>query len=337
MKSELVEKLSSDLSITQFKYEDDICYYSRLLYSAMSDWMKICILDHTNEKYVEYKSKLYIHIRCEEILNNFLLLFPECSSYFYADSDGENHPVNILRKKMISTGELVNQNNDIYLPEGARCSINSNYLRTFGVDGFKTKSAGISKLKYNFEKIKGNNLFVKNIHYEYKKLFRSLKWETYSDYSTIEVMDPNSKRPPYKSWKDIQIVNEQEIYLARIEININQKMLFWIRKQNNEVQISKMNNDLVRFQETRRFILWQRKKHENAVNVFYCSDDNYVSVKMFAAIPTYEQNILDTYGWPVGNIQNKREYIFPVEVWEEISTLLVNLNFELMEEDYGSL
>ena len=335
MKKELIERLSSDLLISQFKYEDSTSFYTRLLYSALADWMKICILDHTNEKYVENKSKVYIHRRCSEILDNFLLVFPECHSYFFDENESiDNHPINILRDKMINAGELINVNNKIYLPETSVQSITKNYSRIFGIAGFKNKSCGITKIREDF-KNKDKNQFDINSNKEFKKLFHSLKWEIYNDYSSIEVLDPKSIKPPYKSWKDIQVIKDNDIYLSRICINQNQKMFFWIKKENEEIQISQVDDSLIFFQEIRRFILWQRMKYENPIKATYYKDEKYVSLKMFAKIPIYEQNILNTYGWPNEHIQNNSEYVFPIELWNEIATLLIDLNFELQEENYG--
>lgn len=335
MKKELIERLSSDLLISQFKYEDKTSYYTRLLYSALVDWMKICILDHTNEKYVENKSKVYIHRRCSEILENFLMIFPECHSYFFDENDNlDNHPINILRDKMIETGELINIDNKIYLPETTIQSITKNYSRILGIGGVKEKSCGITKIKKDIENDDKKQLTI-NTSIEYKKLFHSLKWETYDEYSSIEVLDPKSIMPPYKSWKDIQVIKDNNIYLSRICINQNQKMFFWIKKENEKIQISQVSDSLIFFQEIRRFILWQRMEYKNPIKAIYCKDENYVSLKMFAGIPTYERNILNTYGWPRKYIQSNFEYILPIEVWKEISTLLINLNFKLQEEDYG--
>lgn len=335
MKKKLIDQLCSDLLISQFKYENNTSFYTRLLYSALADWMKICILDHTNEKYVTSKSKLYIHRRCSEILDNFLLVFPECHSYFWEESDNaDNHPINTLRNKMIETGELINIDNKIYLPETSLQSITKDYSRVFGIAGLKEKSCGITKIKQDFKDDNKKQVAI-NSGIEYRKIFRSLKWEIYDDYSSIEVLDPRSTKPPYKSWKDIQVIKDYEIYLSRIDINQNKKMFFWIKKENGKIQISQVNDILISFQEIRRFILWQRKEYQNPIKAIYCKDKKYASLKLFTRIPTYEQNILNTYGWPSKHIQSEFEYVFPVEVWNEIANLLISLNFELQEERYG--
>lgn len=338
MKNELIKQLSTDLKISFFKYESEESFYSRLIYSALSDWMKMCILDRTNEKHVDCKSKSYIRIRCEEILQDFLRIFPECRDYFYKNSDNnENHPINVLRNKMIVNMELIYKSGNIYLPKGIIQSINPNYSRILGIDGMRKKSHGITKLVNNIEEKAIEKIPFDDCDDFYKVLFKNIKWEPFNDYSIIEVLDPNSTISPYKSWKDVYVMDEYEVYLSKIEINPTQKEYFWIKKDNNSILISKINEYYVLHQEIRRFILWQRKKHNCPIALKYQTDGNYTAITFFAQIPLREQNILDTYGWPKDYIQNKFGYIFSNDIWAEIKNMLVDLNFELEEDDYGRI
>ena len=235
MKNELIKQLSTDLKISFYKYESEESFYSRLIYSALSDWMKMCVLDRTNEKYIDCKSKSYIRIRCEEILQDFLRIFPECRNYFYKNNDNnENHPINVLRNKLIVNMELIYKSGNIYLPKGIIQSINPNYSRILGIDGMRKKSHGIAKLVNNAKEVGVENIPFDNCDEFYKVLFKNIKWEPFNDCPTIEVLDPNSATAPYKSWRDISILDEHEVYLSKIEINPNLKEYFWIKDTFNK-------------------------------------------------------------------------------------------------------
>ena len=337
MKDELIQRLSSDLQITSSIFESDADFHNRLIYSALADWIKICILDRTNERYIDCKSKIYIRKRCEEVLDDFLRVFPECFDYFYKNGEADVHPVKVLRDRMITNQELIGKKEGIYLSEGYINSICPNFKRSLGLSGFDCKSSGITKIRELNDCSKFENTRKVDCTEVYSKHFRHLKWEGFEDVSQIEVLDPVSDKPPYQSWKNVQAIRDDNVYLSRITINGNAKECFWIKVANNSILISKVNSNYIQFQEIRRFILWQRKQYDHDIEAIFQIDEKYTFVRIYARVPNYEQNILDTYGWPIGSIGNKLEYLFLNEMWNSIKELLINLNFKLTEVSNGGI
>ena len=164
MKEELIAKMAGDMQIYPYSTEIYNEYHARLLYCALVEWLKTCILDKTNSEYdEERKSKHYLRHRGEIILDSFLKLFPECYSYFYLDNKGksEDNPITNLREKMINSGELIYKNDGIGLPSGKIASISSQYSRILGISN-NSKNVGITKIKksannsYEFQLINSN-------------------------------------------------------------------------------------------------------------------------------------------------------------------------------------
>ena len=337
MKDELIQKLSSDLQITSSKFESDADFYNRLIYSALADWMKICILDRTNERYIDCKSKIYIRKRCEEVLDDFLRVFPECFDYFYKNDESSIHPVSVLRDRMITNQELIEKKEGIYLPEGCINSICPDFKRSLGLPGLDCKSSGITKITKLIDNDKFENSRKVDCTEVYNKHFRHIKWECFEDFSQIEVLDPFSDKPPYQSWKNIQAIMDDNVYLSRIAMNGNAKEYFWVKAANKSILISKVNSSYIQFQEIRRFILWQRKQYGHPIEAVFQNDEKHTFVRIFSRVPNFEQNILDTYGWPIRSIDNKLEYLFLNEMWNGIKELLINLNFKLVEVSNGGI
>ena len=120
-------------------------------------------------------------------------------------------------------------------------------------------------------------------------------------------------------------------------MNGNAKEYFWVKAANKSILISKVNSSYIQFQEIRRFILWQRKQYGHPIEAVFQNDEKHTFVRIFSRVPNFEQNILDTYGWPIRSIDNKLEYLFLNEMWNGIKELLINLNFKLVEVSNGGI
>lgn len=332
--------MSKDLKIEAYDDEKQIDFYSRILYSGIVEWLKFSILDKTNETDEEKKSKLYLRLKGTEILNAMLDIFPECFDYFYRDSDLTNkHPINVIREKMIAAGEFVEMFDGISIPNCEVPSINPLYIRMLGIGkSSDAKNVGITKIKKGSLTIDDSRPISYHSGEEiFSTIFKKIKWERYEDILSIEVFNPKIKRPPYQCWKNTEFMTEKEIYLARIKITDYMFDYFWTKCLDEKIYISKINEHLVEFDEIRRFILWQRKQNENAIDANFEIKGKVVFVYMFAKMPRREQVVFDTYGWPINNIQNTKAYVVPIEVWKEIKQLLVNLNFNVKEVNYGTV
>lgn len=335
MKKQLINSMQNDLNIIQYIGESNESYYSRLIYSAICDWIRYCILDKTNENFDEIKSKQYIHIRCEEILLGLLKMFPECKNYFYNEEDtsGNKNPINILRTRMIENGELIDFFEGVSLPKGMISSISKEYSRLLGISNSNYIYTGITRIiKYCEQDSIDYECDLSTNHAEYFLLLKeSLKWENYDDVSILEVINPSLKKAPSYCWSNSNFIDDNEVYLSRIKVSDYMYDYFWLKKEENRFYISKINEHYQCFKEYRRFILWQRNQKDNAIHVEYKLLNNCVKVKMYAAIPYSEQKVMNTYGWPVNSIQNNMEYIVAKEIWSDIKDILNQLYFELLE------
>lgn len=229
MKDQLIKNIRNDLKISQYDGEDRTNYYCRILYSAIAEWLKMSILDKTNEN-SKYKSKLYLRLRGEEILKSFLQIFPECYDYFYKDSDSSTkNPINIIREKMISNGELIETNEGITLPSGKIHIPNSSYIRIVGVTYENVFSSGITKLKNEIYEIETKQVKLNNENF-FKTYFKKMKWDILSTFDDFEYINPKLNKPPYKCWQSVDSLKEHTIHLSRLYVNDYLYDYYWIKK-----------------------------------------------------------------------------------------------------------
>lgn len=105
LNQQLIEDISYDLKIEKYPTEKDSLYQSRIIYSAISLWMKYIMLDHMiNKEETEVKSKNYHYRRSAEVFNEYMTLFPEVSNWMHPE--GRSAPINLIRNRLMAANEI---------------------------------------------------------------------------------------------------------------------------------------------------------------------------------------------------------------------------------------
>ena len=80
MNKNMVETMQNDMHLFPYRDESISYYLGRLVYSALSYWIRACIMDRTSESNGT-KSKAYILDRGKEVLWGFVECIPECKQW----------------------------------------------------------------------------------------------------------------------------------------------------------------------------------------------------------------------------------------------------------------
>lgn len=80
MNKNMVETMQNDMHLFPYRDESISNYLGRLVYSALSYWIRTCIMDRTSESN-DTKSKAYILGRGKEVLWGFVECIPECKQW----------------------------------------------------------------------------------------------------------------------------------------------------------------------------------------------------------------------------------------------------------------
>lgn len=338
MKKQIVQQMSVDLKIKRYPNEKIEDFYSRLLYSAISCWLRYVILDKSNnDADKERKSKKYVLARGIDILENYLALFPECFKYFCVKDEEEvsvDEAIKCIRERMLNGGELleINPNKYITLPTPLQKVVYNSILRKFGLtnNDFTSTCVGIARIEKNKEiHIYENGLNIENSIHFFDWLIKNAKWERFEHPENLKVFNSHSKNIPTFSWGEYQTnLLKDDYFLAKSDnpILYGEPQYYILKKDNyDKFFISKIDSILIDWLEYRRIILALRKKADNQMKAQVRDMGNCKILKLFGGLPLREQIIFETYCWPKENIYNRREYVVSNDIWDYIKTILETL------------
>jgi hypothetical protein len=134
----LFNKVADDLRITKFSFESESQYYSRLIYSAIGNWILHCVNDKSITESDEQfgVSKSYLLRRCASILNDLLEMCPQAKSWFFSEEiDDCSGVVKYIRDIYEFTGYLVSggHNTSLVLPKYCNVAIEDHLVLIRGI------------------------------------------------------------------------------------------------------------------------------------------------------------------------------------------------------------
>lgn len=340
MKKKMVEAIQRDMHIFPYNSEPSSHYFGRLVYSALSHWIRFFVMDKTSEK-TDSKSKAYILSRGKEILKGFIECLPECAQWISEDGkaidDRVLEMVIDVRNKMILGGELVElvTKSNVGLPVGMMQPCVNGIVRLFGeISGAKSQTVGIARImedihtgviSIDFSAIIDIDDYVMN-------LYKKAKWSKVDDLANYEIFNSMSKRAPYQSWEDY-LNKSKKFHLVRISLYNDLHEYYLLQFDNGEIYVCKLEALLAEGKEERRIILGLRKMYDNQMVAFYEYKGAVILLRLFCRLPLREERILETYCWPERSFDDKLNYVVPLRVWDEIKRLLeIGLGIRLKEK-----
>lgn len=110
MGDKVIHAMAVDMGISKYENEHETQYYNRVLYSAMSSWIKAAALDQpvTSEQRNNLGvSRRHIFDKCAAILNEMLKRFPESKTWFESEKTEES-PIALLLSRLLRHGDILN-------------------------------------------------------------------------------------------------------------------------------------------------------------------------------------------------------------------------------------
>ena len=164
-KNQILDKISKDLNIFRYGDEDLRLYKSRVVYSALSNWVKISTLDIDNlndSQEVRGQSQKYIFNKVSIFLDNMIEIFPEINDWFYPE-DIKEKPETIVIDRLKKSGEIIKSgfNSYLALPEYEECVIDNKIKSTRGIDSnYMQIYSGLTMLKQSEEDLEIDQLRI---------------------------------------------------------------------------------------------------------------------------------------------------------------------------------
>lgn len=345
----IIKRIATDLRIRRAPGEKQECFFSRIVYSALSMWIRYSTLDEDIFDHSAGKigmSKRYILNKCQTFIDNMIELYPSIESWFYPEKENVN-PTEIVRNRLHQCGELVDVGffTDIALPYYEECSINEKVSVVRGIRSEAiSKMTGLAQIKY-VEKEDHNSVHLfdfygvrdKSAISRLDEYLQLAKWNKRTAING-QIFNKYGMKPFSNSWESNCILKDHDISIYRNPMHQqgNRDYCF-IKKVNNCIYISQISDYLIDQYEVRRFMYGLKGKVNNPVRAKYKRHDDkkIVELNLFNGLPTREESVLFLLGWPMNNINDKYNLLFNNEVWEFIRKMLCNLNIKLEETTNG--
>lgn len=340
MDNKLMTAMQQDMKISRYKGEPQEYYVGRLVYSAISHWIRYIILDELTQNQ-SCKSKSYVLKRGQVVLDNLVESAPMCREWIfgyekYIDKD-QDEPVRNVREKMILAGELmeIDENGNLGLPKYHKEGYTTGYARIKGLKEPEEASefVGITRIQ-NTNVIGTKDLLINRVEPEQYVdwLFKNASWSECANIENYEVFNPYSKKPPYQAWSYGTVKSEGH-YLGRLSLYNGMHEYYLVKNKIGTWYNSKLSTVLTEYKEERRIILGLRKKYGNKMTGIYSMMESVVILNLFCRLPLKEQVIIETFCWPLEGLNDRLNYVVPIKLWSEIKDLIANdLGIELKEK-----
>lgn len=335
---EIIQKMSSDLGIHQLNEEAIAHYECRVIYSAMASWIKAIALDQpvgSLEDGVVGVSRRHINMRSQEVFDSLMGIFPETSYWFELDNT-ENHPVNLIRERLINHEDLLNAGFDTNLSLSYIHSIplSSRFETVYG------KVLDVGKLYSGISMIHEVDIDppIMQVKAEFptiKEFAKRVCWEPMSlDKLEPTYFDPaNNAKNNYSAWKDTLPDCKSEIFLARIQIN---KIGYEYYLLKPEKRLMHKIDPFLQGQGYHTMIMYElRKEANNSVVVSFANYNDHIRIRLYTHLPIRERILLESYAWPYHRIDDKLCWIMYDYVWEYIKPYFERIGMQILEEKHG--
>lgn len=331
----IIDKMAADLGFTSYDGEDTTSFKCRVIYSAMSSWLKAIAMDQpigSKENHLSGVSRRHIYERGNAVLESLIKMNPETAPWFSTEDSDEN-PVVIIRNRLLNHGDLLNEGFDTNLALSIvhKKQYVSGYDTIYGeVLGENIIYSGISALRKNDFT---NQSETGESPEEWLKGFLKSVWWTAipSEMNELMYFNPAHKsKNNYTAW-DSSLQNAiDEVILGRITINKNGYEYYLLKPKR------KLMHKLDPFLQEQgyhiRIMLALRKKANNSAVAIAKSYSDHVHLKLSTHLPMKERIILESYAWPINRINDMLCWTMYGFIWDYIKPYFEALGIRIAEE-----
>lgn len=331
----IIDKIASDLGIYRYHDEDLTAYKCRIIYSAMSSWVKAIAMDHpigSKENHLSGVSRRHIYERGNAVLDSLIKLNPEIASWF-EDEDSDENPVVIIRNRLLNHGDLLNEGFDtnLALSIAHKKQFISGYDTIYGeVLGKSIFYSGISTLCNNNATMQSE--VSENAEEWIKCFLKNIWWSAIpSEMNELMYFNPAHKsQNNYSAW-DSSLPNvSDEIILGRLTINKNEYEYYLLKPE------SKLMHRIDPFLQEQgyhiRIMYALRKIANNSVSAVIKHYSDHIYLKLNAHLPTSERIMLESYAWPYNRINDILCWTMYGFIWEYIKPYFESIGIRIVEE-----
>lgn len=325
----LITDLNASLKIKKSSCESNELYHARIIYSALSQVLRVASLDITNEN--GGVSKKHLLTRGKEFLDICLDENKDIVDWFFEDE--KIHPVKKVREELLYARDLINEDGKLFLRQNDNKAQIHHFVRI--VDPFFSQN-------YNDYCVMGNGIYVGkeydqdegkqflNVNEVYEKFISQAKFKSEIPRGDIQYFDCRLfTNTLYKCWVDSLGDTSKSV----IRKNNIDGYSYYLTDGHMCISIPDW---YTRNHGYRRIMYLLRNKNENPVKVRFKICGEYVRLALCSKLPDYELHLFRMLGWPVNNINDELNWLFLIDVWEKVVEILEHMGIK-MEEVYGEI
>lgn len=338
MATEMIERMAADLGIIAYYDETEAEFAHRVSYSAMSSWIKTIAMDepvgnrNVNSAGV---SRRHMYERARAVLDMLCAVIPELEEW-YKVKDREEHPVQLIRTRLLNHGDLINSGFDtnVALTKCHTDPLMDHVETMYGVIlDEEIHYNGVAAIRLN----EGCSISTTpESSVDWMAAFIRDAWWSSSmlDISRWQYYNPRSKaKSHYAAWQDTVPDMMNGIVLARSAVNAV-GYEYYLMKPTDRL-IHRLDPFLQERGEHLRFMYALRTCFENPVeaNVKKCSD--HFVLRLNARLPVPENNLLESYCWPLKHVSDNLNWLMNDYIWKYLSLYFNALGLRILEEIDG--
>lgn len=331
----IINKVAADLGVYRYNNEEITAFKCRVIYSAMSCWVKAIAMDQpigSKENQLSGVSRRHIYERGNAVLDSLIKINPETRFWFDVEENEEN-PVVIIRNRLLNHGDLLNEGFDtnLTLPISHRKQFISGYDTIYGeVLGENIIYSGISAICNNNVKKQAE---VSEISEEWLNNFlKNVWWSTIpSEMNELTYFNPAHKsKNNYTAWDNLSPNVSDEIILGRVAINKNSYEYYLIKPKRK--LIHKIDPFLHEQGYHIRIMYALRKKANNSVIAIINNYGDHIHLKLYTHLPANERILLESYAWPYNQINDRLCWTMYGYIWNYIKPYFESIGIRIVEE-----
>lgn len=338
MATAIIERMAADLGIITYHEETESEFSHRVSYSAMSSWIKtIAMDDPVGNREMNYAgvSRRHIYERAHAVLDMLCAVIPELEEWYKVKA-GEEHPVQLIRTRLLNHGDLINFGFDtnVALTKSHTKPLIDHAETAYGVIlGEGIHYNGIATVR-----LKDVNSISPAPESSFDRMTAFIKdaWWSSSmpDTSQWQYYNPRNKaKNHYSAWQDSvpDVING--IVLARSAVNVSGYEYYLLKP--TERLIHRVDPFLQERGEHLRFMYALRVCSKNPVEVRVQRCSDHCILRLNARLPVQEKSLLESYCWPLKHVTDNLNWLMNKYIWEYLRPYFSALGIRVLEETDG--
>lgn len=287
-------------------------------------------------------SKKHIKKRVELILNNFLDLCPDCSSWFVSNEKA----IDTITDRLYSANEISSVEPYYYRigNEGVyKVCDKVAYYRGLPsvVSGYILSGLALLMKKQNVNDVQDINqafCFEQKTAVEFwNDYISNINWNDYRLPKNMEYFNPKAQKSNlYDCYSETDRI-PIDVTLARKYVINDYYDEYVLRKVGAELFHHKIEEYYKFSREHYRFRYALRKLSDNPIKAEYYTDSGMIVLHLNTSMPRAEMAFLELISWPKNNIEDNRNLIFSDCFKDIVFGMLENLNINILEKQYAKL